>query len=193
MTVTPRGWKQEYHVPRKQNGGIQRNGFLPGFSTNSVSDYGSTWPEVLFKWCFGCRGREHFIHFFLSVCVSRDVETSLDSRAALANNDYAVENIDKLSAFENVEILLKVDATNLTGPRIFDWVIFNFPHTGGKSNIGKSRELLERFFASAAHHVDDNGDICVSLCQGQGGTPLDNPRREHGNTWQVVSRAAKAG
>ena len=37
------------------------------------------------------------------------------------------------------------------------------------------------------------GDICVSLCQCQGGTPLDNPRRELGNSWQVVYRAARAG
>lgn len=133
----------------------------------------------------------------LSETLVKIVATSLDSCAALANNDFAVENIEKLSAFQNVEILHEVDATNLCqtfGSRIFDRVIFNFPHIGGKSNIGKSRELLERFFASAARHVEPyKGDICVSLCQGQGGTPLDNPRRELGNTWQVVHQAAKAG
>ncbi|XP_078370079.1 ferredoxin-fold anticodon-binding domain-containing protein 1-like [Oculina patagonica] len=133
----------------------------------------------------------------LSETTVKIVATSLDSPAALANNDFAVENIEKLSAFQNVEILHEVDATNLSktfGSKIFDRVIFNFPHIGGKSNIGKSRELLERFFASAARHVEPyKGDICVSLCQGQGGTPLDNPRRELGNTWQVVYQAAKAG
>lgn len=133
----------------------------------------------------------------LSETLVKITATSLDSRTALANNDFAVENLDKLSAFENVEILHEVDARDLTrkfGSKIFDRVIFNFPHVGGKSNIGKSRELLERFFASAARHVEPyKGDICVSLCQGQGGTPLDNPRRELGNTWQVVYQAAKAG
>ena len=133
----------------------------------------------------------------LSKTLVKIIATSLDSRAALSNNDFAIENIGKLSAFENVEMLHEVDATDLTrtfGSKVFDRVIFNFPHVGGKSNIGKSRELLERFFASAAKHVEPyKGDICVSLCQGQGGTPLDNPRRELGNTWQVVYQAAKAG
>ena len=125
------------------------------------------------------------------------IATSLDSRSELEENDFAVKNIGKLSAYENVEILHEVDATDLSktfGPRVFDRVIFNFPHLGGKSNIGKSRKLLDRFFASAAKHVEPcKGDVCVSLCQGQGGTPLDNPRRELGNTWQVVYQAAKSG
>ena len=83
-----------------------------------------------------------------------------------------MENIEKLSAFENIEILHKVDATDLRrtfGSRTFDRVTFNFPHTGGRLNIAKWRDLLERFFASAAHHVElFKGDICASLCQGRG-------------------------
>ena len=103
------------------------------------------------------------------------------------------------TSINNVEILHEVDATNLTrkfGPRMFDRVIFNFPTYWWKIKYRQVQRAfnLGRFFAlSAAHHIDNNGDICVSLCQGQGGTPLDNPRREHGNTWQVVSQAAKAG
>ena len=50
------------------------------------------------------------------------------------------------------------------------------------------------YFASAAKHVElFEGEICVSLCQEQGGTPMDNPRRELGNSWQVVYQAAKSG
>ena len=60
-------------------------------------------------------------------------------------NDFAVENIEKLSSFESVEIMHEVDATDLRqkfGSRTFDRVIFNFPLTGGKSNIAKSRDLV---------------------------------------------------
>ena len=114
-------------------------------------------------------------------------------------NDFAVENIEKLSSFESVEIMHEVDATDLRqkfGSRTFDRVIFHFPLTGGKSNIAKSRDLVSGSLQAprTTHHVERfKGDICVSLCQCQGGTPLDNPRRELGNSWQVVYRAARAG
>ena len=110
-------------------------------------------------------------------------------------NDFAVENIEKLSSFESVEIMHEVDATDLRqkfGSRTFDRVIFNFPLK--KIKHCQIERSGERFFASTAHHVERfKGDICVSLCQCQGGTPLDNPRRELGNSWQVVYRAARAG
>ena len=73
------------------------------------------------------------------------VGTSFESRAALVTNDFAVESIEKLSSFESVEIMHEVDAVDRRqkfGSRTFDRVIFNFPLTGGKSNIAKSRDLV---------------------------------------------------
>ena len=34
--------------------------------------------------------------------------------------------------------------------------------------------------------------MCVTLAQGQGGTPADQPKREWANSWQIVAMAAYA-
>ena len=39
----------------------------------------------------------------------------------------------------------------------------------------------------------NGGDICVSFCQGQGGTPQDQPIREWHDSWQSVAAAANHG
>ena len=125
------------------------------------------------------------------------VLTSFDSKDILAKDDFTRANLERLQAYTNVQVLHDIDATKLSEyfpARKFERIIFNFPHTGGKSNIKKCRKLLEDFFMSAVQHVEShNGDICVTLCGGQGGTPADEPQRAHGNSWQIVNNAAKAG
>lgn len=37
------------------------------------------------------------------------------------------------------------------------------------------------------------GKILVTLCRGQGGTPMDQPLRNWSDSWQIVSLAAYAG
>ncbi|XP_030293412.1 ferredoxin-fold anticodon-binding domain-containing protein 1 [Sparus aurata] len=76
--------------------------------------------------------------------------------------------------------------------QVFDRVVFNFPHCGRKSGVKKNRELLKRFFLSCVQVLAENGEVHVSLCNGQGGTSADHPQREWHNSWQVVSMAAEA-
>ena len=49
------------------------------------------------------------------------------------------------------------------------------------------------FNFSAIQVLENEGQIFVTLCKGQGGTPADRPMRAWHDSWQVVSMAANAG
>ena len=53
------------------------------------------------------------------------------------------------------------------------------------------RTFLSHF--STVEHLTPNGCVYLTLCNGQGGTPADEPLREWYNSWQVVAQAAHAG
>ncbi|NWV05714.1 FDXA1 protein, partial [Ptilonorhynchus violaceus] len=96
------------------------------------------------------------------------------------------------------EVLFSVDCAKLEeyflpGKRQFDCIYFNFPHCGRKAGVVKNRELLAGFFRSCAAVLAEEGEVHVALCNGQGGTPADRPRREWHNSWQIVALAAAAG
>lgn len=56
--------------------------------------------------------------------------------------------------------------------------------------IEKNRDLLKNFFISSAKMIKENGQILVTLCKGQGGTSMDNPKRRWDDSWKIVEMAA---
>ena len=123
--------------------------------------------------------------------------TSYDSQEVVNKNENAVKNVQSLNELNSVVVLHNVDATNLrmtfNQSINFKTVIFNFPHVGGKSNIRACRRLLENSFKSIIEFIDDDSHVLITLCRGQGGTPIDVSRNGYGNSWQVATQAAKAG
>ncbi|NXH14533.1 FDXA1 protein, partial [Bucco capensis] len=125
------------------------------------------------------------------------VATCYESHEEVSERQRAAENIQRLRE-GGAEVLFSVDCTKLKDyfspeERGFDCIYFNFPHCGRKSGVVKNRELLAHFFHSSAEVLAQDGEVHVALCNGQGGTPADQPRREWHNSWQVVAVAAGAG
>ena len=76
----------------------------------------------------------------------------------------------------------------------YDRVVFNFPYGNNGRRIQSNIALLTGFFSSAVKVLAHEGQIWVTLCAGQGGTPADLPtRRSFKNSWKIVECAAAAG
>ncbi|XP_073986892.1 uncharacterized protein [Rhodnius prolixus] len=59
--------------------------------------------------------------------------------------------------------------------------------------IHLNRQLVQDFFVSSSEILDSGGEIMVTLCAGQGGTPDDKIKRSWADSWQIVEMAARAG
>jgi hypothetical protein len=92
-------------------------------------------------------------------------------------------------------VLFGIDATqlHLIFPTTkFHRIIFNFPHWRGKTNAKRNRQLVRDFFQSASQVLEKKGEICIALCQGQGGFP-SRSLTEWRQSWLVVAYAAEHG
>lgn len=123
------------------------------------------------------------------------ITSTLNSRS---DEPLVTQNVEALERM-GVVVLHEVDGTQLSQCAYlterhpsFDVIVFNFPHTGGKSNVKRNRELLCGFFKSAAQFLNRSGEVHVTLCQGQGGTPTDSTKRGYDNSWKIVEMATYA-
>lgn len=146
--------------------------------------------------------------------------TTFDSHKQLQKKYPNVqETIDKLNEHRNVEIFHEIDATNIQNTLLdagkkdinefkYDYIIWNFPHAGGKNFIGKNRILMDHFFISSNTVLfqKSSSRIFITLVCGQGGTDFEiinvpehvqkltkKPwKRNYGDHWQIVELGAKS-
>lgn len=140
-------------------------------------------------------------NFSFSAALSRELKQNLNVEliatcyeSGVNSHEAAERNVAYLRG-NGIRVLFDVDATKLEEcpsleSRLFDKIIFNFPHAGGKMRIERNRDLLRGFFVSSERTLKRNGLALVTLCNGQGGTPVDVPGRRWDDSWKIVEMAA---
>lgn len=107
----------------------------------------------------------------------------------------SVQNADTIASQSPHDVQFGIDATNLPShfpDCLFDCIEFNFPHWRGKTNNRYNRQLVDNFLKSAAQVLKPDGEIRISLCEGQGGMPgttIEDWRR----SWMPAMYAAEHG
>eukprot|EP00740_Mantoniella_antarctica_P023304 CAMPEP_0198682450 /NCGR_PEP_ID=MMETSP1468-20131203/8723_1 /TAXON_ID=1461545 /ORGANISM="Mantoniella sp, Strain CCMP1436" /LENGTH=244 /DNA_ID=CAMNT_0044425389 /DNA_START=254 /DNA_END=985 /DNA_ORIENTATION=+ len=134
----------------------------------------------------------------VSLCANpmRITATSFETVEEITSSWGGASNLDDLFQDSFVEVLHGVDATALDETfgknRKWDKICFMFPHITGKGRISLNRQLLAGFFGAATQALSPGGTVEVALVAGQGGTVADGEaQRDFGNSWQVVTQAAK--
>ncbi|PIO59702.1 hypothetical protein TELCIR_18827 [Teladorsagia circumcincta] len=130
------------------------------------------------------------------------VATVLDSEAEFLTRYGDDRNIQRLRKCDNVQLLFGVDATALPleWAGEFHYIVMNFPHPGGKTNLRKSRALASGIFRSVSSIMTDDSEFHLVLAQGQagvqynGGSPWSSSAPVHEkDSWQVLYLAADEG
>lgn len=124
--------------------------------------------------------------------VATVLESELEHRTTYINSSQNIDHIRRLGH----QVLFQVDATCLSQrfdsrSMLFDQIQWNFPHSKGRTNARRNRELIQKFFVSSKEVLKPNGgQIHMALFDHQGGAYCKN-LEEWRQSWMPARYAAE--
>ncbi|EPB66429.1 hypothetical protein ANCCEY_14480 [Ancylostoma ceylanicum] len=128
--------------------------------------------------------------------------TVLDSETEFAARYPNNHNAERLCQHSNVKLLFSIDATALPQEWAgkYHYIVMNFPHPGGKTNLRKSRQLASAIFRGVSRIMTPETEFYLALAQGQAGvecpsgSPWTTAVPAHAkDSWQALYLAADKG